>query len=339
MTRNRRLSRKLLFGILGGLGVSTSRLLAVKPASAEVYTFRMGVTKPVTSAAGIAALRFASAVNRRSNGQLKIDVYPNGQLANDQATVDGLMTGVVDLAMHATSFLTPFIPQYQVFDLPFLFKDSATTYRVVDGPIGEEFFAPLESKGIVGLSWGVGSFKELETTSNTVSAPADVKGLRIRILNSAVYVATYQSLGAIPIVIDPAEAMLALSQHTIDGADFSLDVFNSGQFYSVLKHIAMTNHFLSLTPLIGNKRKIDALPAALRTVLKEEVKNVVPFWRSLTNRQNSDAVQTLKANGVTFTEVQYPAFRKAVEPVYALAQSRIGAAVIERIVRAAANTR
>ena len=170
-------SRRYFLGALGALGVPIYDSAAC--AAAERFTMRLNFTDPATSVTGVAILRFAAAVERRSNGQLKIEVYPNGQLAKEAETVDALTTGTIDFSTKTTPWLVPLFPRYQVFDMPFLFKDFAAAHRVLDGPIGAEFFAELESKGIVGLGWGVNGFKELETTSKAVVVPVGSPGTEL----------------------------------------------------------------------------------------------------------------------------------------------------------------
>jgi TRAP-type transport system periplasmic protein len=328
---HRRLPRRRVLGALGAsLGLASVR----GAAAAEMYTLRMSLPTPAGAALTLAYLQLASAVQRRSNGQLIIEVYPTLQLAKEQASIDGLTTGVVDLTNQATGFLVPLIPQFQVFDLPFLFRDPAAGFRVLDGPIGDEFYARLDSKGIVGMGWGA-SFKELSTTTKPIVTPEDMKGLRIRIQNSALYVATYEALGAIPVPLDVSEAYLALTQHTVDAIDINLDALTTGKYYNVVKHVAMSNHFLSVNVTMGSKRKIESLPVALQKILKEEAKAVGPFWRTLTARTIADDVQVLKKSGVVFSEIQYAPFRKAMDPVYASFQAKLGGDLIERIGRAA----
>jgi TRAP-type transport system periplasmic protein len=331
---NRRRSRRAFLASLGAF-VPLSGPFYCGAAAADAYTLRLSLASAANSVNGDAAVRFAVAVKRRSNGQLNVAVYPNGQLATQQGAIDGLTTGVIDFTVGASSFLVPLFPRYQVFDMPFLFKNLAAGLRVLDGPIGAEFFAELEPKGIVGLGWGINGLKELETTAKPVVTPEDMKGLRIRIQGGGVFVATYQALGAIPVPIDFAETNTALQQHTVDAVDLPVDVFTASKFYITMKHVAMTNHTLSVIPLLGSKRKIEALPLALQKTIKEAAKEIVPGWRDYLIRQTSEEVQFLKKNGVVFTETQYPAFHKAVEPVYASYQSKLGGDLIERIGRAA----
>jgi TRAP-type transport system periplasmic protein len=332
---NRQLSRRALLATLGAVGIPIGAPSSSAAAVGDSYTLRLGFADTTTSAQGLAALRFASAVNRRTNGRLKVEVYPGGQLGQQQETVDGLTTGVVDLALTSATLLQPLVPKFQVLDMPFLFKDLAAGLRVLDGPIGAEFFAELETKGILGLGWGISGLRELETTNKPVVTPEDAKGLRVRIQSGAVNVATYQALGAIPVAIDVNEAFTALSQHTVDGIDLPLSSFTVQKFYVSCKHIAMSNHTLVLIPVLGSKRKIDALPRALQTVLKEEGRAVIPFWRANLAQQTAAQATFLKQNGVAFTEIQYPAFRKAMEPVYAQFQAKLGGDLIDRITRAA----
>jgi TRAP-type transport system periplasmic protein len=314
------------------LGASTG--ISSGAAAADTYTMRLSLAQLATSLNGIAAYRFSDAINRRSNGQLKIEVYPNGQLAKQQETIDGLVSGIIDFGIQATSFVAPLFSRYQVFDLPFLFKSVDAVYRVLGGSIGDELFAELESKGIVGLSWGSGSFKQLDTTSKPIVVPADMKGLRIRVVGS-VYAATYQALGAIPVLIDISEAFVALQQHTIDAVDSTLDEFTAKKFYTIVRHVALANIGFTDSPLMVSKRKFEALPTSLQRIIKDEAKALIPYWRSLNEKLVADASKILKDNGVAFTDPDHAAFRKAVEPVYAMVQSKVGGDLIERVSRTA----
>jgi tripartite ATP-independent transporter DctP family solute receptor len=320
---------------LGALGAGSLGAAVRSPGAAdETYTLRLGLLESAASVAGMAALRFAAAVGRRSNGQVRIEVYPNGQIANEEASIEGLRNGVVDFALQSTSFLSRLFPRWQVLDLPFLFKDSTAAFRVMDGPIGDQFLADLESKEIVGLCWGTDGLKQLETTSKEIVTPDDMKNLRIRTPPGAIYVATYQALGAVPVTINFNETYTALLQHVVDGVDTPLPVFTAAKFYTVAKHVARSNHVFVVLPLLGSKRKIESLPAPLAKIVKDEGKAVAGFWRASMSREESDDTQLLRSNGVTFSEIRYAAFRKAVEPVYEMVQTRVGGNLIEQILKA-----
>ena len=328
-------SRRYFLGALGASGISAGVPSIQGSAAADTYTLRLSLSEAGTSILGRTALHFAASVESRAKGQLKIEVYPLGQLAQQQESIGALATGVIDFALTTTAYLEPLLPQFQVFAAPFLFKDPAVAFQVLNGPIGAELFAQLEPKGIIGLGWGIGGFKQLQTVSKPIVVPDDMKGLRIRSVVGAVYAATYQSLGAIPVTIDLSEVFTALQQHTIDGMDLLVNAFTSGKYYTVCKHVAMLNHLVNAEPLLGSKRKIEALPPSLQRVLKESGREAMSTWRAAANTQLAADIGLLKTNGVGFSEIQYPAFRKAVEPVYALLQSRLGGDLLDRIRRAA----
>ena len=336
---NSRRSRSFFLGALGAVGVPIGGPFSSKAQAADSFVLRLHVPEAATSTFGTVAVHYAVLVERRTQGRLKIEVYPSGQLGRQDQIDDALVAGVIDLALHASAVMVPLFPQLQVLDLPFLFRDMAAAFRVLDGPIGDELFGILEARGILGLAWGASGFKELETVSKAVVVPDDMKGLRVRILSNATYLATYQALGAIPLTIDIAETFVALTQRTVEGMDINLDSFMAAKFYNACKHVAMLNHFFPANPLIGSKRKIEALPPDLQRILKQEAKALIPYWRSLAARQTADDIVFLKKNGVVFTEIQYPAFRKAVEPVYAMLQARLGGDLIDRVSRAAASGR
>jgi TRAP-type transport system periplasmic protein len=322
-----RRSRRRFVGALSAIGVP---IVCPRLAAADQYTMRLGTAVVASSPLGQAGVRFASAVARRTSGQLKIEVYPNGQLGQQQETVDGLTTGVIDFALTSTSFLQQMFPRFQLFDMPFLCKDLNAAYRLIDGRIGTELFGELESRGIIAYGWAINGSRQIETTTKTVIVPEDMKGVRIRIQPTAVFVAVYQALGAIPLSVDLAEVPAALSQHTLDGVDFAIGAFTTQQLYASCKHVAMSNHGISPQVLLASRRKIEALPQRFQKVLKEEGRGVVPSWRSAIVREEAASLQLLKQKEVVFSEIQYAPFRKAVEPVYVTMQSKIGSDLIER---------
>jgi tripartite ATP-independent transporter DctP family solute receptor len=282
----------------------------------------------------VAARQLGAAVARRSNGRLQIEVFPNSQLAKERESVQGLLSGTVDMTAQATPWIESFYPQMQVLTLPFLFKDSASAFRVADGPIGDELFAGLETKGITGLLWCGTSFREFESTGRPIKTPDDVKGLRFRVQSGAVYVGMATALGAIPVQIDYSELYTALSQKTIDLIDSTPDGLVSAKLQMVTKNLAMTNHVYNLNPLIASKKKLDELPSDLQRILREEIRAIRTSWRNRCDQQAAESLQALKSGGMTFTEIDHAAFQRAMEPVYAAAQTRVGGDLVQRLVRA-----
>ena len=319
------------------LATAASVAFAARPAvAADSYTLRMSAAGNGTAVWNIVAARWGAAVARRSGGRLNIELYPNAQLAKERESIAGLTTGVVDLTLQSSVFLETLFPQLQVLTLPFMFKNVAGALRVIDGPIGADFNAQFESKGITCLAWGTSSFRQMETVGKQVRSPDDLKGLRYRVQGGAVSVAMVQALGAIPVTIDLSEVYTALSQHTIDVVDTTPEGAVDEKFYVIVKHVALTNHVLVLQPILASKSKIESLPSDLQRILREEWRNIAPSWRAAVTQNNGEAIATLKSNGVAVTDVDYPAFRKAMDPVYASLQAKLGGDLIQRVSRASA---
>jgi TRAP-type transport system periplasmic protein len=327
--RAQSLSRLGFFAIAGAASA-----LPRTARAASAHTLRFNCPQAENSQLGIIASRFGSELKRRSNGQIELEVYFNGALASQQGSIDMLGSGALDFTLQNNSLLVPMSVGYQLFDLPFLVPDLPAGYRVLDSTVGSTIAGPLESHGLIQLGWCVSGMKTFETTSKAIVVPEDMKGLRFRIQGGPIYAATYQSLGAIPIVIDVAEIFVALTQHTIDGLDPGLDSFVAGKWYTVCRHVAISNHALAINPMLASKKNISALPEPLQKVVRDAGRAADLYARTVLEQRLADATQFLKGNGVAFTQIQYPAFRKAVEPVFVSAQPKLGT-LISRAMRAA----
>ena len=156
-----------------------------------------------------------------------------------------------------------------------------------------------------------------------------MKGLRVRIQNSPGAVATYKALGAVPVVIDISELFTAISQHTVDAMDQSIDAFVTFKYYSLAKYCAMLNHVFSVMPVMASKAKMNSLPANLQSLIRQEGNSLSQFWKAATLQRINEDIDICKKNGVSFTYPPYAAFRKAAESAWPVFQQRIGGNLIE----------
>ena len=333
MRGHRRIQRRYFVRTIAGVGA-----LAASPArtsAADNYTLRCSIPLGVESSEFTGCVQFAKAAERRTGGRLKIEIYPNGTLANQTGSISGLTSGVVDLTIQSSVFFEPLFPRLQVLDLPFLFKDARAVRRVLESSIGRELLADMSDKGIHGLSWHPGGFREFETVSKSITKLGDLKGMRIRIQNAPISLAMVQALGAIPIVIDYSETYTALQQHTVDGLETSLEPVAAAKLDNVIKFVAMTNHVFSVDLFVGSKDKLDALPREFQHILDEEAKAAFALWWDMGNAGTNAAIKAFKAKGIAFTDVDHTAFRSAMDPLYSTFQVKLGRDFIERISRAA----
>jgi len=281
------------------------------------------------------ATRIAQLVEQRTKGAVKIRVFAGGQLGSEVNIVSGLTTGIVDLAMHTTGFLESFFPRIQALDLPFLFKDEAAAERVLDGPIGQQLLKDMETKGIYGLTWGHYGWRETETNTHAIRQPGDMSGLKLRIQPGAVFAAMFKTVGAVPVVIDLAELYIAMSQGTVNGYELPFLAVISSKLVEVTKYVGLTNHVYNGGAFMASKVRFDSLAPKDREVIRETVKEIQPVWRKLVADKSLENRKQCEQRGLAINEIDYPAFRKAMDPVYAEFRPKIGTEFADRVIKAA----
>ena len=279
--------------------------------------------------------RFADNVSRRTNGAAAVQVFSIGQLGSGTNILTGLQTGIIDLCAHTSGFIDTVIPKFQVLDLPFLFSEASAAERVLDGPIGRELLDAMPAKGIYGLGYGHWGWRVTSTTGRELGAPAEAKGLKVRVQPGAIFAAMFRATGANPVAIDITEVYLALSQHTIDAIETPMISVIAGKHYEVLKKVNLTNHVYNAGVLLASKAKFDALPPDIRDAIRAAAVELTPDWRATIAEASTGAQDQLKGKGLAVLPVDRAAYRKAVEPVYAQFRGTIGADLTDRVMKEA----
>jgi len=282
---------------------------------------------------GKGAERFKQLAEERSKGRLKIEVYPNSQLYKDKEEMEALQLGSVQMLAPSLAKFGPLgVKEFEVFDLPFLFKDDASFRAVTEGEVGKSLFAKLEGKGIKGLAYWDNGF-HIMSANKPLHVVADFKGLKMRIQSSKVLEAEMRSLGAIPQVMAFSELYQALQTGVVDGTEGVPSNFYTQKIYEVQKHITLSNHGHLAYAVIVNKKFYDGLPADLRAVLDSSIKDATTYANAISSTENKDALDKIKASGkVTFytpTAAEINEWKHALMPVHKEMEGRVGKATIE----------
>ncbi|HAW25607.1 MAG TPA: C4-dicarboxylate ABC transporter, partial [Pseudomonas sp.] len=221
---------------------------------------------------GQAAQKWADLVEERSNGEITLRVYPNAQLvAGDQTKeFSAMRSGLIDMAVGSTINWSPQVPELNLFSLPFLMADSADLDAITQGNAGEQAFAAIEKRGIVPLAWGENGFREISNSVKHVKTPADLKGLKIRVVGSPLFQDTFTALGANPTQMSWADAKPALTTGAVDGQENPLSVFDVARVDQVGQKYLTLWHYMA-DPLIFavNQRVWKELPEADRELLRQ----------------------------------------------------------------------
>jgi C4-dicarboxylate-binding protein DctP len=289
---------------------------------------------------GMAAERFKQLAEERTGGRVHVEIYPNSQLYKDGEEMEALQLGSVQMLAPSTSKFGPLgLPEFELFDLPYIFPDRAVLRRVVDGPIGKDLLQRLEAKGIVGLAYWDNGFKVM-SANRPLHGVADFRGLKMRIKSSKVLDAQMRALGALPQVMAFSEVYQALQTGVVDGTENTPPNLYTQKMYEVQKYVALSNHGYDGYAVIANKKFWDALPADIRSTLEGAMREASEYENRLSLQDNDESMAKVKASGKTnvyaLTAEEQAAWRKALLPVHRQMEGRIGKSLIEAVYREAA---
>jgi C4-dicarboxylate-binding protein DctP len=287
---------------------------------------------------GKGALRFKELAEQRTNGRVKVELYPNSQLYKDKEELEALQLGSVQMLAPSLAKFGPLgVKEFEVFDLPFLFKDSAAFRGITEGPLGVELFKKLEPKGITGLAYWDNGF-HIMSANKPLHAVADFKGMKMRIQSSKVLDAQMRALGAIPQVMAFSELYQALQSGVVDGTEGVPSNFYTQKIYEVQKHITLSEHGHLAYAVIVNKPFWDGLPADIRTLLSGAIKDATTYANAIAATENVQALDKIKASGKTTiytpTAAELAEWKKALMPVHKEMESRVGKATIDAAYKA-----
>jgi tripartite ATP-independent transporter DctP family solute receptor len=260
--------------------------------------------------------RMGKLLEERSNGRLRIQVFHSRQLGDEKDTLEQTRFGVIDMTRVNTAPLNNLVPETLVAGLPFLFRDTAHMQRTMDGPIGAEIGAATERHGLVTLCYYDSGARSFYTRARQVHAPDDLKGQKIRVQQSDMWVALMRAFGANATPLPYGEVYSALQTGVVDGAENNWPSYLTSRHFEVAKNYALTEHSLTPEILAMSKRSYDRLSAADKALVKQCARDSVPHMRELWVAMEQDARKQVEAAGCTITEPDKAAFARLVQPVY-----------------------
>ncbi|KAB2313673.1 TRAP transporter substrate-binding protein [Betaproteobacteria bacterium SCN2] len=283
-------SLAFLFPLLAALA-----LLPVQAAEPLVIKFSHALS-PATPK-GKAADKFKELAERYSDGAVKVEVHPNGQLYQDREEMTALRLGAVQMLAPSFAQFGPLgLREFEVFDLPYIFPNKATLHRVMDGDIGTRLMARLEAKGIKGLAYWDNGFKQMSANRPLIRVE-DFKGLKLRIQSSRVIDAQMRTLGGMPQVIPLSEVRTRLTEGAVDGTENTLSNFHSQKLYEVQKHLTLSDHGYLGYAVIVNKAFWEGLKPDLRAQLEKAMKEATVYERRIAQEENDAALEQIRAAG------------------------------------------
>lgn len=255
-------------------------------------------------------------VSERTKGRIKINVSNNASLGTEKDTIEQTRFGVIDLNRVNAAPFNNLVPQTVVLGLPFLFRDTEHMHKTVDGPIGEEILAAFEPHGLIGLAFYDSGARSFYTTKKPIEKLADLKGMKIRVQQSDLWIAMMQAFGANATPMPFGEVYSSLETGVVDGAENNWPSYESSRHFEIAKNYTLTDHSLNPEILVMSKISWDKLTPEDQKVIKQAAKDSVGKMRELWQAREKSSEEKVRAAGVNVIKVDKTPFAEAMKPVY-----------------------
>ena len=293
-------TRRALGGIAAAAG-ATAALRAPAVLAQAPITINVGHVLSATSAYQVIFTRMNELVRERTGGRVTINIQGAGAAGNETRIIQSMRTGILDGSFVGGSTLETVQPNYRVLSLPYIFDNHAQANRILQGPVGQEMMGMLEPLNLMGIGFGA-IFERNIGSRRIVNTPADLQGLKIRVLPTPGFVEAYRALGTQPTPMAYGEVFLALQNNVVDALEISNDSVVADRFVEVITHYALTKVHQSTTVMTWSRIKWNAYPAEVRDVLRASAGEAIRHGLAAHDRLNVEGLATVRARGVTVTE-------------------------------------
>jgi len=297
-------------------GATALPLFAIRshPASAAEFSFKMANNSPVTHPQSVRQQEAASRIKDATGGRVDIQLFPNNQLGSDTDMLSQLRSGAIDFFTLSGLILSTLVPVASINGIGFAFKDYDTVWRTMDGKLGAFVRGEIGKRGLTAMDnmWDNG-FRQITSSTKPIRTPADLKGFKIRVPISPLWTSMFQAFGASPISINFSEVYSALQTKIAEGQENPLSLIEIAKLYEVQKYVSMTSHMWDGFWMLANAKSFGSMPKDLQDVVAQNLNRSALDERADIAKLNDTVATSLKAKGLTFVEVDKPAFRTALK--------------------------
>jgi tripartite ATP-independent transporter DctP family solute receptor len=304
---------------------------------AETYKIRFAGNMPVGNANSKAMVVFKEEIEKLTDGQVQVELFPAMQLGGAGENVDMVSSGTLFMCYVGAAYVVGYVPELGVLSLPFLFKDRPTAQKIVTGPLGKELLAEMDKAGFVGMAfWDLGS-RNLTNNKRPINVPDDLKGIKLRLQPSKIMLATFRALGANPVSMDIKEVYSALKQKVIDAQENPFAFIRDHRFYEVQKYLSVTGHFYDVMAVFANKDRFNKLPEEIQESIWQAMAKATEYQWEQAGKDDQAAYQELVDGGMEINKpgpAEIDLFREATKAVYDEQGASIGQEWIDKFVEA-----
>ncbi|WP_407280462.1 TRAP transporter substrate-binding protein [Aromatoleum evansii] len=280
------------------------------------------------------AQKFADLVAAKSDNKIKVKLFPGGQLGGDVQTVSAIQGGTIEMTVLNSGILQVQAKEFAIYDFPFLFANPQEADAVTDGNFGKSLHAKLADKGIVGLAyWDLG-FRNITNSKHPISRLEDIAGLKLRVIQSPIYVDLFSALGANPTPLAWPEVYNALEQKAVDGQENPFTVIRAAKLNEVQKYVSATRHVYNPQSVIMSKKLWDAMSADEKKIIADATAEATAYQRQVSRQQAAEALEDLKKAGMQVTELsagEMQRLRDKVRPVIDKHAANVGEDTVKAV--------
>jgi len=334
---------------LAALGVGLGLCLAAAQAQAQApanYRAEYKLSTVVGTAFpwGKGGEIWANLVRERTQGRINIKLYPGVSLVNGDQTREftAIRQGVIDMAIGSSINWSPQVKELNLFSLPFLVKDYAALDTLLSGEVGKDVFAILDKAGVQPLAWGENGFRELTNSKREVHKPDDLKGLKIRVVGSPLFIEMFTALGANPVQMSWADAQPALASGAVDGQENPVSIFTAAKLHNVgQKNVTLWGYMIDPLVFVVNKDVWNSWTPADREIVRQAAvdagKQQVALARTGLVESGKPLLKEIEGLGVKIVNLgaaEREQFIAATRPVYTKWKGQIGPALVDKAEKA-----
>jgi C4-dicarboxylate-binding protein DctP len=287
---------------------------------AQTYTIKFSHVVAEDTPKGQGAKYFKKIVEERTDGKVEVQVYPNAALYNDREAIEALKMNAIQMAAPSFSKFTGFVPELQIFDLPFLFNGREHLYKFMESDVGQELLELVKARGLVGLDYWDNGFKQLTLDSHALILPEDAKKQKFRIMSSKVLEEQFKAVGASPQVLPFSEVYSALQQGVVDGQENTLSNTYTKKFHEVQNYMTLSNHGYLGYMLVTNQMFWNKLPKDLKATLQKCVDDATEYTNEKAAAMNQEYLEKIKASGSVevheMTQEERKAWKEKMMEIY-----------------------
>ncbi len=297
------------------------------PVQAQDIKAKLGTSLPDTHPQTIGARKFAELADKKSNGRIKITVYPAAQLGSDQQMQAALRGGTQEFTVPSTATLANLVKEFGVIGLPFSFASEKQADSVLDGPFGQSLLGRLPEKDLVGLAFWENGFRNFTNSKRPITKADDLAGLKVRTMQNNLYIDLFNGLGANAVPMPVNELFTALETRAVDAQENPFTVVHAQKFYDVQKYLSTTGHAYDALVLIAGKKFWEGIKPEDRATLQDAAREATLFQRQTSRELNARMRGELVKLGMQVNDVsdaERQRMREKLAPVIAKHQASVG---------------